>query len=112
MKPTDNEKINAVLNELGISAFQLTKELNLSASTIYHVLNGQNRLTIKIINLIVSKYPKINKEYLLKGVGNVCVEEKAIQENDFIVIKKQEFEQIKQDIAKIYEILKKSKLFL
>lgn len=105
--PTDKEKIERVLDELGITAFNLTQELGLSKSAIYHVLSEKNNLSINIITKIVTKFPNVNKTYLLKGTGTPLIEEKSKQNDEYIIIKKQEFEHVKKDIEHIYELLKK-----
>jgi hypothetical protein len=105
MEATTKERVETILNEIGISAFHLTQELGLSASTIYHVISGKNKLSPKLITAICEKYPQVNRNYLLKGIGSPTIELKASE--DYIIIKKQEFEQIKIDIQNIYEILNK-----
>lgn len=108
--PTDKEKIEKVLDELGITASHLTQELGLSKSTVYHVLREKNNLSIKLITNIVNKFPKVNKNYLLNGTGTPLIEEKSKENDEYIIVKKHEFEKIKKDIEHIYELLKKLNL--
>lgn len=105
--PTDKEKIERLIEELGITTFHLTQELGLSKSTIYHVLSGKNNLSMKLISQIATKYPNVNKTYLLKGTGTPLIEEKSKENDEYIIVKKHEFEKIKKDIEHIYELLKK-----
>lgn len=105
--PTDKEKIEKILDELGITAFHLTQELGLSKSTIYHVVSGKNNLSMKLISQIVTKFPNVNKTYLLKGTGTPLIEEKSKDSDEYVIVKKKEFEKIKKDIENIYELLKK-----
>jgi predicted transcriptional regulator len=58
---TDSQKIQTILDELSISSYRLTQELNLSASAIYHVLSGKNQLSMNLIDKICTQYPEVNK---------------------------------------------------
>jgi len=108
MEPTDKEKLENVLNELGLNSFQLAKELNITPSAIYHVISGKNKLSMKIISAIVKSFPQINKNYLIKGTNPIALKEKTNESDDFIIVKKQDFEQIKQDIKNIYNLIDKN----
>lgn len=102
---TDIQKMQMLLDELGLSSFRLTKELNLSASAIYHVLSGKNQLSMNVINKICALYPEVNKKFLVKGVGEPLTENKpTITGDEYILVKKQDFEDIKKDIKNLYEL--------
>lgn len=104
---TDSQKMQMVLDELGLSSYRLTQELNLSASAIYHVISGKNQLSMNLINKICSIYPEVNKKFLVKGVGEPIIENKTSGSDEYIMVKKQDFEQVKQDIKNIYDMLQK-----
>lgn len=104
---TDAQKMQTILDELGISSYRLTQELNLSASAIYHVLSGKNQLSMNLINKICTTYPEVNKKYLIKGVGEPLIEKKPSNTDEYLVVKKQDFDEIKQDIKNLYELLQK-----
>jgi hypothetical protein len=104
---TDAQKMQTILDELGISSYRLTQELNLSASAIYHVLSGKNQLSMNLINKICTTYPEVNKKFLVKGIGEPLIQKKPSSDDEYLVVKKQDFEQIKQDIKNLYELLQK-----
>lgn len=104
---TDAQKMQMILDELGISSFRLTKELNLSASAIYHVLSGKNQLSMNLVNKICTTYPEVNKKFLVKGIGEPLIENIANTDTEYLVVKKQDFHEIKQDIKNLYELLQK-----
>ena len=106
---TDPQKMQTILDEIGISSYRLTQELNLSSGAVYHVLSGKNKLSKNIIDKICNIYPEVNKKYLIKGIGEPMLELNANISNDseYILVKKQDFEQVKIDIKTLYEILNK-----
>lgn len=104
---TDSQKIQTILDELSISSYRLTQELNLSASAIYHVLSGKNQLSKNIIDKICNLYPEVNKKYLIRGVGEAIIEDKTSSSYEYLIVKKQDFEQVKKDIENIYKMLQK-----
>ena len=104
---TDSQKIQTILDEIPISSYRLTQELNLSSGAIYHILNGKNKLSKNMIDKICNLYPEVNKKYLLKGVGEPIIEPNISTDSEYILVKKQDLEQVKKDIKNLYEILKK-----
>lgn len=81
----DSERLKNVLKALDISAAKLSRRLNYqSAGTIYHVINGINKISLDMATRIVEKYPEINFLYLLKGMGEVVNKDQSkIQKNIF-----------------------------
>lgn len=104
---TDSQKIQAVMEELGISSYRLGQELNLSSGALYHIISGKNNLSINVIDKICTKYPEVNKRYLIKGIGKPLLDNTVSNDTEYIMVKKQDFEQIKQDIATLFELFKK-----
>ena len=104
---TDPQKMQTILDEIPISSYRLTQELNLSSGAIYHILNGKNKLSKNMIDKICNLYPEVNKKYLLKGIGEPIIEPNISTDSEYILVKKQDLEQVKKDIKNLYEILKK-----
>jgi predicted transcriptional regulator len=104
---TDAQKIQMVLEELGVSSYRLTQELKLSASAIYHVISGKNQLSMNLIDKLCTAYPELDKKFLVKGVGEPLIKKKPSDDTEYLVVKKQDLEQIKQDIKNLYEIVQK-----
>jgi predicted transcriptional regulator len=104
---TDAQKIQMVLDELGLSSYRLTQELNLSASAIYHVISGKNQLSMNLINKICTTYPEVNKKFLVKGIGEPIIEKTRTNDDEYVLVKRQNLDDIKKDIKILYELLQK-----
>lgn len=66
-KMNDSEIIARLLDKLRFSANSFAKEVGVTPSAIYHILNGQNTLSDNLSNRIVAKFPEVNYLYLKKG---------------------------------------------
>ena len=104
---TDSQRMQTILDEIGISSYRLTQEINLSSGAIYHVLSGKNKLSKNIIDKICTLYPDVNKKYLLKGIGEPMIETNISNDAEYILVKKQDLEQVKKDIQNLYNLLQK-----
>ena len=104
---TDSQRMQTILDEIGISSYRLTQEINLSSGAIYHVLSGKNKLSKNIIDKICTLYPDVNKKYLLKGIGEPMIETNISNDAEYILVKKQDLEQVKKDIQNLYNLLRK-----
>ncbi|TYP76236.1 hypothetical protein [Aquimarina intermedia] len=74
----DAVRLNKVLEKLGITGNELSRELDYkSPSSVYQILEGhQNKkLSNKMINKIIARFPQISYKYLKKGEGDVLVED-------------------------------------
>ena len=49
----------------------------------------------------------MNKKYLIKGIGEPIIEEKTSTNDEYILVKKQDLDQLKEDIKNIYDIINK-----
>jgi hypothetical protein len=104
---TDAQKMQTILDEIPISSYRITQELGLSSGAVYHVLSGKNKLSKNIIDKICNLYPEVSKKYLLKGVGEPIIETNISNDSEYILVKKQDFEQVKKDIKNLYDLLEK-----
>jgi len=59
------------LNSEDISATQLSNNINVSRAAISHILSGRNKPSIDFLDKILSKYPNINLNWLVSGIGNM-----------------------------------------
>lgn len=67
-----SEILKKVLDEFGINANQLAKELEMSRTQgIYDILDDTVGISKKMANKMVSKFPHLNKSFLLTGEGDM-----------------------------------------
>jgi|TARA_B110000914_G_C15172662_1_gene313590 transcriptional regulator with XRE-family HTH domain len=59
------------LNSEDISATQLSNNINVSRAAISHILSGRNKPSIDFLDKILNKYPNINLNWLVSGIGNM-----------------------------------------
>lgn len=116
---TDSEIMSNVLEELNTSANSFAKKLDVTAGTIYHILNGVNSISENLKVRIIKAYPKISYLYLSKGELPICQEESISNSLQNILgdpggLKKASFEdlpnllvQMNKKFDTIIELLKK-----
>lgn len=79
---SDAKRLEIVLNHLQINGNKLSKILNYkSPASVYHVLEGINNLSSKMIEGIVSKFPQINYQFLKNGKGEALLNDSVEKEN-------------------------------
>ena len=69
------------LNSEDISATQLSNNINVSRAAISHILSGRNKPSIDILDKILNKYPNINLNWLVSGIGNMSITVKVTSVN-------------------------------
>ena len=78
---SDAKKLEIVLNHLQINGNKLSKILNYkSPASVYHVLEGMNNLSSKMIEGIVSKFPQISYQFLKNGKGEALLKDPGEKE--------------------------------
>ena len=69
------------LDSEDITATQLSTNINVSRATISHILSGRNKPSIDILDKILNKYPNINLNWLVSGIGNMSITVKVTSVN-------------------------------
>ena len=59
------------LDSEDLSATQLSNNINVSRAAISHILSGRNKPSIDFLDKILNKYPNINLNWLVSGIGNM-----------------------------------------
>jgi transcriptional regulator with XRE-family HTH domain len=59
------------LDSEDLSATPLSNNINVSRAAISHILTGRNKPSIDILDKILNKYPNINLNWLVSGIGNI-----------------------------------------
>ncbi|MCX7985937.1 MAG: helix-turn-helix domain-containing protein [Bacteroidales bacterium] len=65
------DRIRKFLTQEGITPSQFAEEIGVQRSAISHILSGRNFPSYEIITKILSRYKRINPDWLLLGIGNM-----------------------------------------
>lgn len=118
-RPTDAEIMQNIIDALDITAAKLADKSGYkSKSSIYHVVNGINSITIDMAKKICKAYPEINFAYITTGNLPILIPSKLMPNKSTMVysideeIKKDEDEENLHDSIKeiksiLYRILDK-----
>lgn len=70
--PEENVRFMKVLSYYKYSGYKLSKEVEgISEAKITHIRNGRNKPSLELINVLIKKFPEVNKSWLLNGEGNM-----------------------------------------
>lgn len=104
------ERLRELIAQLGISMREFSRRCDLSASYIRNVTDNPSS---KTVNNILAAFPQVNREWLLKGEGDMFIEpeESAIDEvvtyKMLYEAKKEEAESLRNEVAELREIISK-----
>ncbi|MBU1820568.1 MAG: LexA family transcriptional regulator [Bacteroidetes bacterium] len=101
MKDSDTsiqERLKQVFDALGITIYQIAKDLDENSSKFYNILSGRAKPSYDTIIGILNHYPQIRADYLLRGEGpilneggysnaHISMEEAAYVEVPFVPVK-------------------------
>lgn len=106
-KISDAEILSNVLNALDITANKLAVKAEYkSASTVYHVLNGENNISTAMAEKIVELYPQVNILYLIRGEEPIILDRgKSIGQANFFGNEKASYDTVPQTLLDIKELL-------
>ena len=65
------ERILEVLKAKNFSPSQFADEIGVQRSNISHLVSGRNKPSLEFIQKIIKRFPDINPDYLLSGLGNM-----------------------------------------
>lgn len=68
-----NIRFKKWMKSVDINANSLALLINVNRSTISHILSGRNKPSIDILDKIIDKYPDLNTNWLISGVGNMSI---------------------------------------
>lgn len=73
------ERIQSVLQEFGSNPTQLAKTYNLNQKTVHNQIYANTQLSASIILLIMESYPAVSAEWLMRGKGEMFLQEKDVE---------------------------------
>lgn len=72
--------INQLIEKLGIKLTPFEAEIGVANGTLKGAIKRDGDLTLNVIEKIISKYPQVNKDFLITGQGEI------IKEDDWVDI--------------------------
>ena len=67
----EKERIEHVIDSLGLSARQFAAEIRVQPGTISNMMSGRNNPSLDVMRRIMERYPTLNPEWLILGVGEM-----------------------------------------
>ena len=65
------DRIESILKDQAISSSKFADEIGIQRSSISHILSGRNKPSLDVFQRILRKYPNINSEWLILGIGDM-----------------------------------------
>ena len=65
---TIQDRLKQVFDALGITIYQIAKELGENPSKFYNILNGRAKPSYDTIMSLLACYPQISADYLIRGI--------------------------------------------
>lgn len=108
-KPSDAEILSNVLQALDITANKLAVKAEYkSASSVYHILNGENNISSQFAEKVVELYPQVNILYLIRGEEPIILDRgPSIGQSNFYNHNKASYDQLPQTLKNIELLLVK-----
>lgn len=78
------DRLNKVLNHLGLTATRMADEIGVQRSGISHILSGRNQPGYDFIVKLLTRFPDINAEWLLLGKGTLLKDKEPVTESKSI----------------------------
>ena len=76
------DRIEKIIRDEGISSSRFADELGIQRSSISHILSGRNKPSLDVFQRILRKYPNINSDWLILGIGNMYKDVKTVEQKD------------------------------
>ena len=67
---------------------ELADKINVNRATVSHILSGRNKPSIEFLQKLLNKYPNLNSNWLITGIGYMIKENNNTRENITKKIKK------------------------
>ncbi len=90
------DRIEKIIKDEGISSSKFADELGIQRSSISHILSGRNKPSLDVFQRILRKYPNINSDWLILGIGSMYKDTKTYEQKDiFSEIKEEKKQEVK-----------------
>ena len=68
------DRLIKFINYLGINNSTFADEIDVQRSGISHILSGRNKPSLEFLQKLFTKYPTLNSQWLIMGLGNMIIE--------------------------------------
>lgn len=65
------ERLLKIINSEGVTPSLLAEEIGVQRSGISHILSGRNYPSFDFLQKLLERFPKLNAEWLILGIGNM-----------------------------------------
>ena len=69
-----NKRFQKWLDYNDINSNKLAENINVSRATISHIMSGRNKPSVDFLHKILKKYPDLNLNWLVTGVGSMKID--------------------------------------
>ena len=77
MEVTIYQRVKLVLEDKSISVNALSKQINVAQATLNPQLRGDRTLAANIVQKILTAFPDVSAEWLIRGVGTMYINQDA-----------------------------------
>lgn len=70
-------RIVEVMSFLRLTAVALAENIGVQPSSVSHILSGRNKPSLDFVNKLLSRYPQIDSNWLLRGEGKMIKSDKV-----------------------------------
>ena len=67
----EKERIEQVIKSMNLSARQFADEIGAQPGTISNMMSGRNNPSLDVMRRIMQRYPTLNPEWLILGIGEM-----------------------------------------
>lgn len=109
MEMTVLQRVNYIIDNFGKTKNYFANEIGMSGTTVWRQLKGEQALSSKLIEGILTAYPEVSAEWLLRGTGDIRLENEAgiaeTQNNESDSIWKAKYEELEKRYDQLLSIL-------
>lgn len=77
MEMTVLQRVNYIIDNFGKTKNYFANEIGMSSTTVWRQLKGEQALSSKLIEGVLTAYPEVSAEWLLRGTGDIRLENDA-----------------------------------
>lgn len=111
MEATIYQRVKLVLEDKSISVNALSKQINVAQATLNPQLRGDRTLAANIVEKILTAFPDVSAEWLMRGVGTMYSNQDA-DDSSYMVAETPHREEPKIEVYQLVKFLRRMTLHL